>query len=132
MGWAERENRGRILPASIFVLHLLLFTALLLVSSSKDCHCAVKAAGKGLTYSTLLTSKPAKQSRSVTAALGCFHPLLKCSQALWQTFCTHHCFEKEMRVTFPPDTTGGISDRQNVITWPGVQPGAGPKTPTLM
>lgn len=132
MGWAERENRGRILPASMFVLHLLLFTALLLVSSSKDCHFAVKAAGKGLTYSTLLTSKPAKQSRSVTAALGCFHPLLKCSQAPWQTFCTHHCFEKEMRVTFPPDTTGGISDRQNVITWPGVQPGAGSKTPTLM
>lgn len=34
-----------------------------------------------------------------------------------------------MRVPFPLDTTGGISDRQNVITWPGVQPGVGPKTP---
>lgn len=132
MGWAERENRGKSLCNCVTVLHLLLFTALLLVSSSKDCHFAIKAAGKGLAYSILLTSKPAKQSRSVTAALGCFHPLLKCSQAPWQTFCTRHCFEKEMRVAFPLDATGGISDRQNVITWPGVQPGAGPKTPTLM
>lgn len=131
-GRREREQRWD--PPACFgvtVLHLLLFTALLLVSPSKDCHLDIKAAGKGSTVHYSL-AKPAKQSRSVTAALGCFHPPLKCSQAPWQTFCTRHRFEKEMRVAFPLDTTGGISDRQNVITWPGVQPGAEPKTPILM
>lgn len=134
MGWAERESRGKsLLPASVLqycpccysqrcYLYLLqrtvILTSRLQVRARLTVHFSL--------------AKSAKQSRSLTAALGCFHPLLKCSQAPWQTFCTRHHFEKEMRVAFPLDTTGGISDRQNVITWPGVRPGAGPKTPTLM
>lgn len=136
MGWAEgeRESRGEsLLPASVLqyctcwysqrsYLYLLQRTVILTSRLQERARLTVH-------YSL---AKPAKQSRSVTAALGCFHPLLKCSQAPWQTLCTRHRFEKEMRVAFPLDTTGGISDRQNVITWPGVQPGAEPKTPTLM
>lgn len=134
MGWAERVSRGKsLLPASVLqnctccysqccytylLQRTIILTSRLQVRVRRRAHFSL--------------AKPAKQSRSVTAALGCFDPLLKCSQALWQTFRTRHRSEKEMRVAFPLDTTEGISDRQNVITWPGVRPGAGPKTPTLM
>lgn len=133
-GWAERESRGkRLLPASEvqdytcsylrccysgLLQRIVILTSRLQVRASFTVHFSL--------------AKSAKRSRSVAAALGCFHPLLKCSQAPQQTFCTRHCFEKEIRVAFPLDTTEGILDRQNVITQPGVWPGVEPKTPTLM
>lgn len=130
----HRESRGRsLLPASVFQNRTCCYSQ----------HCYLYFLQRAVILTSRLQvrawltvhfslAKPAKQSRSVTAALRCFHPLLKCSQAPWQTFCTRHRSEKEMRVAFPLDTTEGISDRQNVITWPGVRPGAGPETPTLM